>query len=76
MGAAARQNFDRPDGAPDYSQIHGSAICELEAGVLRIVGDHVVLLEITQKLVKRNCRLRQEADIHAGAIGIRGIAIV
>ena len=42
----------------------------MEAGILRVVGDHVVLFVVAQKLVVRNCRSWQDAKIYPGAVGI------
>ena len=73
--------------APNVSQVHRSTvrraqprgICEDESEILRIdggvIGDGVVLLEITEELVKGNRSSRQDSEIDSSAIRVRRVAI-
>ena len=65
IGAAQGRISTGPFGAPDNAGVNRRTVGQLEAGILRIIGDNIVLLEITQELVIRNCRLRQEPEVHA-----------
>ena len=76
IGAAHGRISTGPTVLQIMPRIHRGAVGELVAGILRIVGDNVVLFEVTQKLIVGNGRLGQDPEVHAGAIGVGRIAVV
>src|ERR1700733_14235490 len=69
------KDLDRTYRTPDNAQVNRGAVGKLIAGILRVIGDDIVLLVITQELIIGNRCSGQQVEVNASSIGICRIAV-